>query len=86
MHFLRGLRFFTRPLLPNISYIIHHWIEDDISDANDNDTDTHKDKDKDKDKDKRSEKTQQVLYFWKGYDSRIPNMMMVGELVMMHGG
>ena len=31
-------------------------------------------------------KTKHVVYFWKGYDSRISNMTMVGELVMMHRG
>ena len=50
--------------------------------------DKYKDKDKnnEKDKDKSTEKTQHVLYFWKENDSRISNMMMAGELVMMHQG
>ena len=40
--------------------------------------DKDKDNDNDKDKDKGAEKTQHVLYFLKGNDSRISNMMMAG--------
>ena len=48
-----------------------------LTNINENDKDKGKDNDNDKDKDKITEQTQHVLYFWKAYDSRISNVMMV---------